>query len=155
MVGLCARAVRGLLDLRRVSVVNDVRWAWGSQGPPWFLSTPSWKTTRRAAGGGVRLRRRDRPGFLSLGVVPVCRLASPRCEDCPGPSAGRTVAGGFCMCQRGNPSRVVAPVGVAGRYGAPPAWETPGRLGTASAGGLRRVLGSPVTQGCPRCRASA
>ena len=89
-------------------------------------------------------------GSLSLGDVPACRLAPPRCEDCPGPSAGRTVAGGFCMCQRGNPSRVVAPVGVPGSYGAPPAWEAPGRLGTAAAGGLRHVLGSPATQGLPR-----
>ena len=53
------------------------------------------------------------------------------------------------MCQRGNPSRVVAPVGVPGSYGAPPAWEAPGRLGTAAAGGLRCVPGSPVTQGFP------
>ena len=94
-------------------------------------------------------------GSLSLGVVPVCRLASPRCEDCPGPSAGRTAAGGFCMCQRGNSCRMVAPVGVPGSYGAPPAWEAPGRLGTAAAGGLRRVPVSPLTEGCPTCRAPA
>ena len=83
------------------------------------------------------------------------RLASPRCEDCPGPSAGRTVAGDFCMCQRGNPSRVVAPVGVPGSYGAPPAWEAAGRLRTAAASGLRGVLGSPGTQGRPRSCAPA
>ena len=55
------------------------------------------------------------------------------------------------MCQRGNPFRVVAPVGVLGSYGAPPAWEAPGRLGTAAAGGLSRVLGSPgpLKEMCP------
>ena len=89
-------------------------------------------------------------GSLSLGVFLACRLAPPRRGDCPGSSAGRTVAGGFCMCQRGNPSRVVAAVGVPGSFGAPPAWEAPGRLGTAAAGSLRHVLGSPVTQGFPR-----
>ena len=89
-------------------------------------------------------------GSLSPGVVPACRFASPRREDCLGPSAGRTVAGGFCMCQRGNLSRVVAPVGVPGSYRVPPAWEAPGRLGTAAAGALRCVLGSPVIQGFPR-----
>ena len=149
--GMCAHSVRSLLDRRRGSVVDDVCLAWGSQGPPWSLSIPSWRTTRRAAAGGLQLRRWDRPGSLSPDVVAACRLASPRCEDCPGPFAGRTVAGGFCMCQRGNPSRVVAPVGVPRSYGAPSAWEALGRLGTAAASGLRRVLGSPGTQGCPGC----
>ena len=46
------------------SEVDDVRRAWGSRGPPWSLSISSLKTTRRAAGGGVRLPRRDRPGCL-------------------------------------------------------------------------------------------
>ena len=91
-----------------------------------------------------------RQGSLSLGIVPACRLASTRRGDCPGPSAGRTVAGGFCMCQRGNQSRVVAAVGVPGSYGVPPALEAPGRFGTTAAGGLRRVLGSPLTQGFSR-----
>ena len=54
------------------------------------------------------------------------------------------------MCQRGNPYRVVDPVGVPVSFGAPPAWGAPGRLGTAAAGGLRRVPGSPVIQACPR-----
>ena len=53
------------------------------------------------------------------------------------------------MCQGGDPSLVVAPVGVPGSYVAPPAWEAPGRLGTAAAGCLRRVLGSPVTRDFP------
>ena len=94
-------------------------------------------------------------GSLSPGAFSACRLASPRCEDCLGPSAGRPVVGGFCTCQRGNPFRVVAPVGVLGSYGAPPAWEAPGRLGTAAAAGLRRALGSLGIQGCPRCCAPA
>ena len=96
-----------------------------------------------------------RGGSLSLGIVPVGRLACPRCEDCPGPSAGRTVARGFCMCQRGNPSRMVAPVGVPGSNGAPPAWEASGRLRTAATGVLRRVLGSLLTQGFTRYRGPA
>ena len=68
MVGMCARLVRGLLD------VDDVSWARGSQGPPRSLSIPSWKTTRRAARGGVRLQRQDQPGFCvswrCSGVLP-------------------------------------------------------------------------------------
>ena len=85
------------------------------------------------------------------------RAALPlmRCRDYLGPSVGRRVAGGFSTCQRGNPFRLSAPVGVHGSYGAPPAWEFPGRPGTAAAGGLRRALVSPGTQGCPRCRAAA
>ena len=70
-------------------------------------------------------------------------------------STGRTVVGGFCTCQWGNPFRVVAPMGVLGGYGAPPAWEAPGRLATAAASALRRVLVSPWIQGCPRCCAPA
>ena len=89
-------------------------------------------------------------GSLSLGIVAACRFASLRRGDCPGSSAGRTGAGGCCMCRRGSPSRVVDPVGVPGRFGAPPAWEAPVRLGTAASGGLRRVFGSPVIQGFPR-----
>ena len=89
-------------------------------------------------------------GSLSLGVVPACRFAPPRRGDCPGSSAGRTVAGGFCMCQRGNPSRAVDPAGFRGSFGVSPAWEAPGRPGTAAAGGLRCVLGSLVIQGFPR-----
>ena len=90
-------------------------------------------------------------GSLSPSANPACRLASSRCEDCLGPSAGRTVVQGFCTCQRGSPIRVVAPVGVLRSSGAPPAWEAPGRLGTAAAGGLRRAFGSPEIEGCPRC----
>ena len=89
-------------------------------------------------------------GSLCLGVVSACRLAFPRRGDCPGSFAGQTGAGGFCMCQWGNPSRVVAPLGVPGSFGAPPAWEAPGCLRTAAVGGLRCVLGSAVTQGFPR-----
>ena len=94
-------------------------------------------------------------GSLSPGAVPACRLPSPRCEDCLGPSAGRTVVGGFCTCQRRNPFPVVAPVGALRSYGATHAWEAPGRLETAAASGLRRDLGSPGIQGCPRCCAPA
>ena len=75
LVGICARLVRGLLDRRRGSVVDDVRWALGSLGPPWSLSVSSWKTTRRAAGGNVRLRRRERLGFL----VSWCCSGMPPC----------------------------------------------------------------------------
>ena len=85
-----------------------------------------------------------------LGAAPVCRLAPSRRGDCPGSSVGRTAAGGCCKCQRGNLYRVVDPVGVPVSFGAPPAWGAPGRLGTAAAGGLRRVPGGPVIQGCPR-----
>ena len=74
-VGMCARLVRGLSDRRRGSAVDDVRWAWRLLGPPWPLSVSSWKTTLRAAGGGVRLRRRERLGFLVFwrcSGVPLC-----------------------------------------------------------------------------------
>ena len=147
---MCACSVRGLLDRRRGSVVDDVCWAWGSQGhrgPSPYPHGRRLAAPREAAcgcGDGIG------QGSLSLGVVPACLLASPRSGDCRGSSAGQTVAGGFCMCQRGNPSRMVAPVGVPGSFGAPPVWDAPGRLGTPAAGGLRRVLGSPVTQGFPR-----
>ena len=147
---MCVCLVRGLLDRRRGSVVDDVSWAWGSQGPPSSPSIPSPKTTRRTAGSGVRLRRRDRPGFLvswrCSGVLPCI----PEARGVPGHLCGANGRRGFCICQMGNPSRVVAPTGVPGSYGVPPAWAAPGRLGTAAAGGLRRVLGSPVTQGFPR-----
>ena len=152
---MCARSLWGLLDRRRVSVVDDVLLAWRWLGPPWPLSVSSWKTTRRAAGGGVRLRAGSGQGSLSPGAVPACRLASLRCEDCLGTSAGRTIGGGFCTCQRGNPLRVVAPGGVPGSYGEPPGWGAPGPLGTVAAGGLRCALGSPGIQGCPRCCAFA
>ena len=99
-----------------------------------------------ACGCGNRIGQ----GALSLGAVPACRLAPPRRGDCPGSSVGRTVAGGCCVCQRGNPSRVVDPVGVPVSFGAPPAWGAPGRLGTAAAGVLGCVPGSPVIQGCSR-----
>ena len=89
-------------------------------------------------------------GSLAPGAALACRLAPLRSVDCLGPSAGRTVGGGFCTCQRGKPHRVVAPGGVPGSYGAPPAWGAPGPLGTVVAGGLRRALGSPVIQGCLR-----
>ena len=94
-------------------------------------------------------------GSVSPTAAPACLLAPLRSEDCPSPSAGQMVGGGFCTCQTGSPFRVVAPVGILGSYGAPPAWEAPGRLGTAAAGGLRRALGSPGIQGCPRCCALA
>ena len=48
---------------------------WASVGPPWPLSIPSWKTTRRVAGGGVRLQRRDGPGIL----VSWCCCGVPPC----------------------------------------------------------------------------
>ena len=147
---MCVRSVRGLLDRRRGSVVDAVRWALGSQGPLWSLSIPSWKTTCRAAGGSLRLQRRDRPGFLvswRCFDVPPC---IPEALGLPGFLCGANGARGFCMCQRGKPSRVVAPVGVLGNFGAPPALEAPGRLETAAAGGLRRVHGSPLTQGFPK-----
>ena len=119
----------------------------GPRGPCPYPHEEQLATPREAAcgcGDGIG------QGSLSLGVVPACRLAPPRRGDCPGPSAGRTVARGCCMCQRGDPSRVVDPAGVSGSFGVPPAWEAPGRPGTAAAGGLRRVLGSPVIQGFPR-----
>ena len=99
-----------------------------------------------ACGCGDRIGQ----GPLSLGAVPACRFAPPRRGDCPGPSAGQTVAGGFCVRQRENPPRLVDAAGVLGSFGVPPAWEAPGRPGTAAAGGLRCVLGSPVIKGFPR-----
>ena len=100
---------------------------------------------RRAAA-----RARSGHGSLSPGAALACRLAPPRCEDCLGLSSGRTVGGGFCTCQRGNPHRLVAPGGVLLSYSAPPPWGAPGPLGTVVAGGLRCALGSPGIQGCPR-----
>ena len=81
---MCVRSVRGLLDRRLGSAADDGRRAWGSQGPPSSLSISSWKTTRRAARGGVRLRQRDQPGFLvswRCSGVPPC---TPEARGLPG-----------------------------------------------------------------------
>ena len=51
---MCVRSLRGLLERRLGLAVDDGRRALGSQGPPWTLSISSWKTTRRAARGGVQ-----------------------------------------------------------------------------------------------------
>ena len=56
-VDRCLSRSLGLLDRRRGSAADVVCWAGGSLGPPRPLCVPSWKTTRRAAGGGVRLQR--------------------------------------------------------------------------------------------------
>ena len=134
---MCAQSVWGLVDWRRESLVDDVCWAWRSLGLLWPLSVSPWKTTRRAAcgcGAGNGL------GSVSPGSASAFRLASLRCEDCLGPSAGRAVGDGLCTCQRGNPLRVVSPGGVSESYGPPPAWVAPGPLGTVVAGGLGRAL---------------
>ena len=144
---MCDRSVRGLLDRRLGSAVDDGCRAWGSQGPPWSLSISSWKMTCRAAGGGVRLRRRDSPGFLvswRCSGVPPC---TPEAWGLPGAPP------------RGERSQGAA---VYARGATPPGWWTPQafwraaclrgseRPGTAAAGGLRCVLGSTVIQGFPR-----
>ena len=51
-------------------------------------------------------------GSLSLGAVLACRAAPLGCKGCLGPSAGRMVGGGSCMCRRGSPPRMAAPGGV-------------------------------------------
>ena len=113
---MCVCSVRRLLDRRLGSEVDDVRRAWGSRGPPWSLSISSLKTTRRAAGGGVRLRRRDRPGFSFLGAALACRLAPSRRGDCPGSSVGRTAARGLLYVPEGEPPPGGGPRGCSGEF---------------------------------------
>ena len=122
----------------------------GRRGPPGPCPYPHGRGLAAPRGAACGCGDGIGQGSLSLGAVPACCLAPLRRVDCPGSSVGRTVAGGCCMCQRGNPSRLVDPVGVPGSFGAPPAWDAPGRLWTAGACGLRRILGRPVIQRCPR-----
>ena len=147
---MCVRSVRGLLDRRLGSEVDDVRRAWGSRGPPWSLSISSLKRTRRAAGGGVRLRRRDRPGCLvswrCSGVSP-CTLEA---WGLPGLLRGANGRRGLLYVPKGEPLPGGGPRGWSGEFRRAPVWGTPGRLGTAVAGGLRRVPGGPVIKGCSR-----
>ena len=113
---MCVRSVRGLLDQRRGSVVDDVRWAWGSQGPPWALSISSWKTTRRAAGGGVWLRRRDRPGFLvswRCSGVPPCTPEAWELPEAP-PRGERSE--GLLYVPEGEPIGGGGPRGGSGEF---------------------------------------
>ena len=116
MVGMCVRSVRGLLDRRLGSEVDDVRRAWGSRGPPWSLSISSLKTTRRAAGGGVRLRRRDRPGCLvswrCSGVSP-CTLEA---WGLPGLLRGANGRRGLLYVPEGEPLPGGGPPGCSGEF---------------------------------------
>ena len=100
---MCICLVRGLSDRRRGLVVDDVSWASGSQGPPLFLSMPSRKATRRAAGGGMQLRQRDRPMFLvswrCFGVLPCIPEAWGR----PGPLRGANGRRGNLYVPEGQP----------------------------------------------------
>ena len=89
-------------------------------------------------------------GSLSPGADLARRPAPLGCKGCLGPSMGRMLGGGFCMCRRGNPPRVAAPGGILGSYGVPFAWGAPGPLGTVVVGVTRCVPGSPGTQGWPR-----
>ena len=114
MVGMCFCSVRGLLDRRRGSVVDDVRLAWWSLGPPWPLSIPSLKTTRRTAGGGVQLRRRDRPEFLvswRCSGVPPC---IPEAWGLPGPLLGANGRRGLLYVPQGEHIPVGGPRGRSG-----------------------------------------
>ena len=110
----------------------------------------SWKTTRRAAGSCVWLQRPDPPGFLvswRCSRVPPC---TPEALELPGLLRGANGRRGLLYVPEGEPIPGGGPRGRFRKFGAPPAWEAPGRLGTAAAGGPWRVLGIPVTQGFPR-----
>ena len=87
-------------------------------------------------------------GSLLPGASLAPRPSSPGHEGCLGPTAVRMVGGGFHVCRRGNPNRVVAPGGVTGSHGVPFALGAPGPLGTV-------VPGSPGIKRCPRCCAFA
>ena len=116
MAGMCVRSVRGLFDRRLGSVVDDGRQAWGLQGPPWSLSIFSWKTTRRAAGGGVRLRRRDRPGFpvsWRCSGVPLC---TPEARGLPGLLRGANGRRGLLYVPEGEPLPGGGPCGRSGEF---------------------------------------
>ena len=113
---MCVPSVRGLLDRRLGSGVDDVRRAWGSRGPPWSLSISSSRTTRRAAGGGGRLRRQDRSGRLvswrCSGVSP-CTL-----EACglPGLLRGANGRRGLLYVPEGEPLPGGGPRGCSGEF---------------------------------------
>ena len=100
---MCVRSVRGLLDRRLGLEVDDGRRAWGWRGPPWSLSISSLKTTGRAAGGGVQLRRRDWPGCLvswrCSGVSP-CTLEA---SGLPGLFCGANGRRGLLYVPEGEP----------------------------------------------------
>ena len=68
-------------------------------------------------------------GCLFPGAASACRPASLGYEGCPGLSAGRKVRGGFRVCLRGNPHRVLAPGGILGSHGGPYAWGAPNLFG--------------------------
>ena len=113
---MCVRSVRGLLDRRLGSGVDDVRRAWGSRGPPWSLSISSLKKTRRAAGGGGRLRRRDRSGRLvswrCSGVSP-CTLEA---WGLPGLLRGANGRRGLLYVPEGEPLPGGGPRGCSGEF---------------------------------------
>ena len=155
MVGMCLRLVRGLLDRRWRSVADDVSWALICRDLHGPCPNPHGRRLAVLREAACGCGAGSGHSSLSPGAAPVCRLGPLRCEDCLGPSAGRTVGGGFFECQRGKPPRVVAPCGVLGSYGVAPACRAPGPLGTVVAGGLRTVPGTLGTQGWPRCSAFA
>ena len=151
MVDMCARSLQGLLDRRRRSVADDVRWALGSLGPPWPLSMPSWRTTRRAAGGGVLLRLRERPGFL----VSWCCSGHPwgvRADSVP-PRGERL--GGLLYVPVGEPKPGGGPWWCPGDLYGAACLRGSGTSCNVVAGGLGRVPGSLGTQGWLRCCAFA
>ena len=55
MVGICVLFVWGLLGRRWGSAMGQICWRFLPPGPSWLLSVSSWKVTRPAAEGGVRL----------------------------------------------------------------------------------------------------
>ena len=161
MVGTCCRSVPGLLGRRWWSAVGDI----GRRCLLLGLPRSSWKTTRRAAGGGMRLGR-------WVPVVPlapwrcsgVWRLATRppflECADRHSPAGTAVTAGGGSVVgTRGSPHQRVALVGAARGWCVPLASGFSGSLETAGAGALSPCPGRLALEdggsGSPRSRACA
>ena len=117
-------------------------------GPAWVPVLSAACRARWACVGMVKMCARSVRGLLDQRQRSAADdvYSAGGCEGCLGPSAGRMVGGGFCMCQRGNPARLVALGGVLQKYVVPFPWGAPGPLGTVVVSVPRRVPGSPGTQ---------
>ena len=157
----CASAQRGASwtgagDWRQMTFVGPAG-RWGLHGlcpPPWERRLAAPRGLACGCGAGI-----GQGSLLPDAGLASARRASPPSspgyEACLGPTALRMIGGGFRVCRRGNPHRVVAPGGVPGSHGVPFALGAPGPLGTVVAGVPRCVPGSSGTQGRPRCCAFA